>query len=319
MVDEFEQYAVEPQDEFAEYAVPTQSREAPQNLMQKVMRYGIQDPIAGLARGGRSTLNLLPKGIKSIEDLGNVLGQASQELPGPKPFTSRQEPVSEQAQALVDKLAPPDFDYSQALGLRDQPSGLDRTIQAAAEYAPELIGAYGLARGGLRALPPMTKRGATKKLQQAEKLYEADVPSLYGDREINRLLDKAPDYLDKTEATQRMLSEARGGRYEPLFSTQSQLGHESRALGKSPIRAESRIAGEPAEIQQNIVKRLQEHARAHGYEEAADLLGEGRKDYKQYLEFQKKVVPVLKKLRIPTSVVTALLGSYKVGKKLMSD
>ena len=116
-----------------------------------------------------------------------------------------------------------------------------------------------------------------------------------------------------------MIQEARGGQFEPMFSTASQLGSESRALQKSPLASERRIFREPQEARQDILGRLEQHARFHGEDEAADLLNAGLNDYRRYVKFKEKVVPVLKKIGVPTTVLAAVTAGYRGGKKLIND
>tara|TARA_R110002126_G_scaffold289448_1_gene444384 strand:- start:265 stop:1245 length:981 start_codon:yes stop_codon:yes gene_type:complete len=289
-----------------------QSQQAPQGFWSKLPA----NMKAGLAGLGRNVSEMALSGVKGIEGLGQVGQQAMEQLPGPHPTMASNQPYSQQGQQALNQLIP--MDYSTQYGPKN-PTMMDSMIQGGITHAPELAVAARLARAGLKALPHFTQRGAAKNLNLARNQFENRLPAVQQDQSLQDMIDASVPYLDKTKATQRMIQEARGGQFEPMFSTASQLGSESRALQKSPLASERRIFREPQEARQDILGRLEQHARFHGEDEAADLLNAGLNDYRRYVKFKEKVVPVLKKIGVPTTVLAAVTAGYRGGKKLIND
>jgi len=276
-----------------------------------------KDILVGLMGLGKNLGEYGLAGVKGIEGLGKMGQKAMNQLPGPHPSMQLPAvPYSEQGKQLLNRAIPED--YAERYGPQDQ-GLLDAMIQGGITHIPEIAGVAGLARAGLRALPHFTQRGAARRLNLARDQFEQRLPPVHQDQELANLIDTASPYLDRTQATQRMLQDARGGEYEPLFSTASQLGHESRSLQRSPLASERRIFREPQEARQDILGRLERHARFHGEDEAADLLRGGINDYRRYVQFKDRVVPVLKKIGVPTTVLAALTVGYKGAKKLIND
>lgn len=276
-----------------------------------------KDILVGLMGLGKNLGEYGLAGVKGVESLGKIGQKAMNQLPGPHPsMQSPEVPYSEQGKQLLNRVIPED--YAERYGPQDQ-GLLDAMIQGGITHAPEIYGGARLVGAGIRALPHFTQRGAARRLNLARGQFEQRLPPVHQDQELANLMDRASPYLDRTQATQRMLQDARGGGYEPLFSTASQLGHESRSLQRSPLASERRIFREPQEARQDILSRLERHARFHGEDEAADLLRNGINDYRRYVRFRDNVVPVLKKIGVPTSVVAALTVGYKGAKKLIND
>jgi hypothetical protein len=234
--------------------------------------------------------------------------------------------VSKLAEWPIEKLAGPlkhplssylpndEQDYSDVFGgNKNENTLMDSLIQGGIEHAPELIGAGGLIKSGLRKLP-ITQKGAARQLKEAEKLIEQ--------RGINNfqtnypLLQEASQFLPKTHASGEMLQGVINGEYKPAFALQSQIGKHARDLAKSPLASERLLAPQARELKGVILHEMEQALRSTGHHKEADLLKGGIEDYAKYMKFREKALPVLKKLGIPTTGLALLgLGTNK-GKRI---
>lgn len=272
--------------------------------------------LAGLAEGGRGSLQMLSDLAKRTEQMGDKISDIS-----PFPQNGQQEgfqeyeqpSLSSAIQDRIQELAPKDMDYAQALGQEGSGTMLDRLMQGAAQYAPEIMGGASLARSGFRALP-LTQKNAARPLQQAQKLAkEREVSPVQLSKNI---FEEAPEFFDmKNPNVQKMLFESQEGGYEPVFSMQSDLGAEARNLRRSTTAAERRTAPRAEDLRQQILKELKEHLTNEGQRDIADMLTTGQKKYRQYKQLSEKVYPALRKAGVPLSLVTALgIGLKSTGK-----
>lgn len=286
MSDEFEQYAI-PDDEFAQYAVTENQAPQEQNLMQKIMRYGLQDPLAGLAKGGRATLNLLPAGMRELEELAKMrLEQQAkypsmQELDGinQQPqvnqfFSQTEKPVSQSMQEMINKFAPPDFDYSAGVGI-DNPSYLDKGIQKAAEYAPEIAAAIDL------GAPLVSRYVAAAPLRKASKLAaERNIGPINISKE---LIEDTRQFLPNTAPYRNLIDKAMAGDYEAMFGLQSDLGRQSRKLAKNPFSAAERAQGRAGSaVREDFLKAKAAELENMGEKDIAELQKLGQQQYRRY-------------------------------------
>ncbi len=118
---------------------PTEEPVDDENLLQKVIRYGVKDPLAGLLTLGK--------------ELGNVPHKIFPSLP-----------------------AQPDYDWSKEVGI-ENPGSADKLIQGLAQYGPSMaIPGMGLGRAGqaISAIPKVGKFAA-KAISEAipQGLYAA--------------------------------------------------------------------------------------------------------------------------------------------------
>ena len=289
MADEFEQYAV-PDDDFSQYAVPgaIEPRKQ-QNLMQKIMRYGIQDPIVGLAKGGRQTLNLIPEGVRGLEGLAKFIrsqqkdsqapeygdfggGQAASH---PQMFPEDGKLWSQSVQQAINKAAPPDFDYGKAVGLEGAPSYLDKAIQGAAKYAPEIIGALDF------GLPLVLRHFAAAPLRQASRMAaERNIGPLNISPE---LIEDARQFLPNTAPYRNMIEEAMSGDYDALFRLQSDLGKHSREYARNPFSAAERAHGKAGHaVRQDLLGAKAEELGRMGHQDIAEAQRLGQQQYRRY-------------------------------------
>lgn len=137
--------AITPEEARAELARRQQMRqqsqaepEDNQNLLQKIMRYGIQDPTIGLLNMGREFANLPSK------------------LSGGR----------------IPKFSDPSFDFSAALGV-DQPDPGDKLVQMLGQYGPSMaipgvgLGRAGQAIGKIPAVGRFASRAISEAIPQA--------------------------------------------------------------------------------------------------------------------------------------------------------
>lgn len=291
MADEFEQYAVS-DSEFEQYAVPGAIEQRnQQNLMQKIMRYGIQDPIAGLAKGGRQILNLIPEGVRGLEGLAKFIrsqqkdSQApeygdvggGQPASHPQMFPEDGKLWSQSVQQAINKVAPPGFDYGKAVGLEGAPSYLDKAIQGTAQYAPEIIGALDF------GLPLVSRHFAAAPLRQASRMAaERNIGPLNISPE---LIEDARQFLPNTAPYRNMIEEAMGGDYDALFRLQSDLGKHSREYARNPFSAAERAHGRAGHVvRQDLLGAKAEELGRMGHQDIADTQRFGQQQYRRYMQ-----------------------------------
>lgn len=256
----------------------TSSAEPEQNFLQRLPR----NIMAGLAKGGRSTAQLLPQGIKSLEDLGKMMQGAMGQLPGAQMEQPEGAPISQQVQSGIDQLMPPDFDYDKAVGISGERGLMDRLLSGAAEHAPELVGAAGIAKAGL---PYVSKRIAARPYGQAEKmLKEAGVTKIEPPKE---LISDAKQYFKDNAANRALIEKAESGDIVALFKLQSDLGKKSAGYARSPLSfAERDFGKEGFKTREAMLQHKQQQLEQMGMKDAADLLEKGRKQFKGYHDFK---------------------------------
>lgn len=261
--------------------------------------------LIGLTHAGRNLHNLphdIAKGFESgTQDIGDTLNQ----LKGPK---IKQTPISE-------SLPYDPNEYGDVFGQEGDPTLMDSLIQGGIEHAPEIIGAGGLVRAGLRKYP-ITKGAGARQLRKAEKLAsEKNISPIPPGFET---IEESIPFLPKTHASRELLKEAEKGGYKPLFSLQSQIGKHERDLRKSPLAGERLLASQAQDLRLKILDDLETGLRAHGHNDIADLMRGGLTDYRKYIKFRDEVKPLLKKFGIPPTVIGILGFGIKKGKKLAS-
>ena len=261
---------------------------------------------SGLAQMGHEVINAPRDLTRLLENaLGGMGKKIQKEMPGPK--------TDKASYPRISDLIPTqkNYNFAEMLGQKGPGTGMDRFIQGASKYLPDILSMYGIGRMAARELPHMTQRGGVRRINEAAEMF-GEIPPVPN---TEHLVDVARPYLDNTRETQRMLQDALSGEHEPLFSTASQLGKESRSLQRSPNASERRIFREPQEARQDILNTMRSHALSHGRNDASDMLTAGLNDYRRYVHFRDNVVPILKAIGIPTSGVALAGGAYKLGKK----
>ena len=252
--------------------------------------------LIGLTHTGRNLHNL-PHDVSKLA-----------EWPAEKLFGPLKNPLS-------SHLPYDETDYSDVFGGNAQSNTLmDSLIQGGLEHAPELIGGAGLAKGLLRRFP-ITKGAASRQLKEAEKLI--DQRGIDNFQMNYPLLKEASEFLPNTRASGEMMQGIINGQYKPAFALQSQVGHHGRNLAKSPLASERLMAPKAQELKQLILNEMEQALRKTGHNAEADLLKGGIGDYKKYMQFKEKALPVIKKIGIPTSGLAFLGLGTTGGKKLI--
>lgn len=274
--------------------------------------------LIGLTHAGRNLHNLPHDLVQSAENAGESFGNKIN-FPLPKEVQEKLDSMPKHKQFKLSEHLPNDTEsYADVFGQKGEGTLMDKVIQKGLEHAPELIGAGGAIKTGLRKFP-VSQRGATRQLKEAEKLIS--------ERGINNfqtnypLLQEASQFLPKTHASGEMLQGVINGEYKPAFALQSQIGKHARDLAKSPLASERLLAPQARELKGVILHEMEQALRSTGHHKEADLLKGGIEDYAKYMKFKEKAWPILKKLGVPTSGLAALgLGTRKgrgiVGKTL---
>ncbi len=275
--------------------------------------------VSGLANLGHSTMNLphdLTQGLENqAESFGNSINKA---FPLPKEVQEKLDSMPKHNQFKLSEHIPhqQEYDFAQLLGQKGEGTLMDKIIQKGVEYAPEIASGRALLKTGLRHYP-ITRRGAARQLREAEKAVgELGVPNIPIN---NATLYEAEQFLPKTRASREMLHSAGKGEYNPSFSLQSQIGKHERDLRKSPLASERLLAPQARDLKQTILKEMEDGLRSHGYHDIADMMKGGLNDYRKYIKFRDNVLPVLKKIGIPTTALTVLGFGVNKGKKVVSN
>lgn len=261
--------------------------------------------LIGLTHAGRNLHNLphdIAQGFESgTKDIGATLNQ----LKGPR---IKQTPISESLPYDANE-------YGDVFGQEGDPTLLDSLIQGGIEHAPEIMGAGGIIRAGLRKYP-ITSRGAGRRLRKADRFAtERNISPIPPGFET---IEESIPFLPKTHATRELLKKAEQGDYNSLFSLQSQIGKHERDLRSSSLASERLLAPQAQDLKRKILNDLETGLRAHGHNDIADLMREGINDYRKYIKFREDVKPIIKKIGIPTSAL-AFVGLLSTkGKKLAS-
>jgi hypothetical protein len=257
----------------------------------------------GLAHAGRNLHNLPHDLVQGFEQGTQGFGKQLSALPGSIQVNSK--PLSE-------RLPYDERDFSQAFGQQGDPTMMDSLIQKGLEYAPEIAGAGGLIRGGVRRLK------GTHQLDKAAKLINQSGQSNFNYSPA--MIRDAKKFLPKTEATKELLGAVSKGDYKSAFKLQSQIGHHQRKLEKSLLASENSImAPKAAELKQSMLGHLEKVLRDSNKIEEADLLRGGINNYRQYKKVMEAAKPIVKYLGIPTTILAGIPFAYKKTKEFIGD
>lgn len=243
----------------------------------------------GLANLGHTALNSphdLTQGLeKQFQQFGNTLNKVSplekfgMNQPSSKFSLSEHIPYQQ------------DYNFAQMLGQKGEPTWADSIVQKGTEYAPEFL----MSANALRnVVPHLTKRGATKKLNQAKQTFEdwAETKSheTKGNLNVNpELIEDARQYLPNNLSDRHLLNEAAND-YDKLFNLQSQVGKVSaKRVGKltSIFAPETRIKGEAGlEARRKLINAMHENLQSEGLHNTSNLFREGQNDFRRYMKFR---------------------------------
>lgn len=232
----------------------------------------------GLTHAGRNLHNLPHDLVQGFENATAGIGKAFDRLPVPK--LSQGNPIS--------SYLPYDTNnYADVFGQKGAPTPADQLIQKGTEYAPDVLSGLNALRS-MKLLPHLTKYGATKKLNKAQKLaQERDIGTMNINPELIKDIKQfLPDILRNREA----LDASHAGDYNSLFRLQSDVGKISQArMGKirSLFAPESAIKGRAGlESRSKLLNALREDLRSQGHHDIADLMKKGQDEYRRYMKFK---------------------------------
>ncbi len=229
----------------------------------------------GATKAGQNLHNY-PRDIShGLEHRLGQLGENFTGLPGPK---------TNIPQFKISEYLPYDTnDYAQLLGGNRMPTFADTAIQKGIEYLPEVLSA----RNALRdVIPPLTKMGATKNLNKAQKLAaERDIGTLNVNPE---LIEDARQFLPNILRNRKALEASHAGDYNSLFKLQSEVGQLAGQQAKSWFSPSERIKGRAGlESRGNLLDAIHENLQSLGHEDISDLLKRGQNDFRKYMKYKK--------------------------------
>lgn len=218
--------------------------------------------LAGLAEFGRNVfntphdiinyaanrLNLIPKDINQMVQMGRM---------------------PEDTQQIINQwFGQPKYPGEELL------RGLPRNVA-------NIAGGISLAR----AMPPLTKFGATRTLNKARQLAEGrDIGSLNVNPE---LIEDARQFLPNTLPHRNALEAAQSGDYNNLFKLQSDVGKNASDYAKSLFSAAERSHGRAGlEARNRLLDAIHENLQSQGHQDISNLLREGQSDYRRYMAFK---------------------------------
>jgi hypothetical protein len=283
------------------------------NLPQPEGSHPFRDIFIGLTHAGRNLHNFPHDVVQSFENAGKSFGnKINNSLPLPKEFQDKLDSMPKHEPFRLSEHLPYDPNsYADVFGQKGEGTLLDKIIQKGTEHAPELIGGGGLLRGGVRRL-----KGTHQLDRVRRSMNGRNIPGLAYPEHV---IEEARNYMPRSHAVNEMINQAESGQYDPLMSMQSQVGYHQRNLTRSPLAAERLLAPRAGELKQVMLRHLQDVMRTHGLHNEADLLARGVNNYRVYKQVQNAVLPVLKKVGIPTSILAAIGFGYKKAKKILND
>jgi hypothetical protein len=274
----------------------------PEGFFQKLPR----NILIGLAKGGHQALNLPHDIVKMVEDrLAEMGNQMNKSLP--PTFSPMMKPILKLSDYIPQQQ---DYDFPSMLGQKGEGTLMDKLVQGGVEYLPEILGGRALLRAGMGNLRGTT---ALNRVQEAAEGSGANFgysPNVIGE---------ATRYMPRTEATRQLIARAQAGEYPASFSLRSQLGQYQRNLSQSPLASERLLAPEVGDLRQRMLGELDNALRNQGMHEEADMLQGGIRNYAQYMRVRNAVMPVVKKLGIPTTALATIGLIYKKGKDFLKD
>ncbi len=274
------------------------------NLSKNEGSHPFRDLLIGLTHAGRNLHNLPHELVKGAENATQDFGKVFESLPGPKVTTKNYKPLSEY-------LPNDTTDYAETWGQKGEGTLLDKILQKGVEYAPEIIGAGSLIRGGVRRLKGTHQLDEMRQGIRHSNLNEFNYPP--------EMIEQARRYLPPSRATTELIGDVEAGGFNPAFDMQSQVGYHQRKLAKSPLAAEQRRAPQAGDLKQSMLNHLETVMRTEGLDQEADLLRSGINNFRRYSQIRDAVVPVLKKYGIPTSILASLGFGFKKAKQAFSD
>ncbi len=306
MADEFERYKVstQPLDDFEQYkvqaekpesfstsaslAIPRLYEDATKNLYkaaQALPSYwekaktevpGIINPFGDVAK---HPFHAAGQGLAGLNEAVNTLAQLP--LNVSKYGSERLNLVPKGVTNAIQKITPEDTTeainqlfgepkYSGEAAIR----GVGRNI----------IPITGVSRAA-SAMPHLTQRGATRRLNSAQRLAE--------ERQIGQmgvdpqLIDDARQFLPNTLPHRNALNSAHRGDYNDLFRLQSDVGQNASDYARSLFSAAERQHGRAGLGARNrLLDAIHENLQNQGHHDISNLLRQGQNDYRRYMGFK---------------------------------
>tara|TARA_R110000868_G_scaffold176792_1_gene414756 strand:+ start:3848 stop:4762 length:915 start_codon:yes stop_codon:yes gene_type:complete len=248
--------------------VPYESQE--ESFLHKLPR----NILIGLTHAGRGLHNLPHDIASGVDYVGSGIGRAF----GAKEFQNGQ------SSHLADYLPYDEQSYADVFGQKGQGTQADKFIQKGIEFAPDIIGGVNALRG-LKLLPHLTRRGASKSLVKAKDLAKG---RNIGTLNVNpELVEDAAQFLPKTSAYKNMLEGAGYGDYNELFKLQSDLGKHSSDYARSLFSAAERSHGRAGMATRNkLLSDMHQGLKDLGHEDISALLKKGQDEYRRYAKFK---------------------------------
>lgn len=333
MADKFSKYAVKKEDKFSKYrATPQQIEEYHNNLDQPqeetkgfggiasdAMSKGLQAAfnflpsaaaLPGEAYGaGKQLLTNYPRyAANAIGGFGQLGHSLLSSLGNTRDYLAKKEliPQSTPSFRLPESVLPKEYNYAEALGATGHEPG-DELIRSGAKQLFTAAPANKLFE--LASEIPLTKGVGAKKLEAVKAgLRERGATKL---NISNDILKDAKQYLPKDEPTKKLLSKAKSGDYDALFTLQSDLRKRGSALQRSFSGAERNHGFDAQNLRQRLLNGMKDSIRTQGHGDLADLMHLGQKRYAQHMKYRKPV----------TGAAALALGYPKAKKiiKLLTD
>lgn len=180
----------------------------------------------------------------------------------------------------VEKAPSIDEDIEKYLGSPKNPG--DALAQGLGRNVTSLVSGNSL----LQRMPHLTKRGATKTLNKAQRLArEREIGSLNVNPE---LIEDARQFLPNILRNRQALESSHAGDYNSLFKLQSEVGQLAGQQAKSWFSPTERIKGRAGlEARGNLLDAIHENLQSQGHHDISDLLKQGQNDYRRYMKSKK--------------------------------
>jgi len=233
-----------------------------------------RDVLIGLTHAGRNLHNLPHDIASGVDYVGSGIGR----MLGAKEFQNGN------SSHLADYLPYDEQSYAETWGQKGKGSTLDNVLQKGIEYAPDVIGGVNALRG-MKLLPHLTRKGASKSLVKAKDLAKG---RNIGTLNVNPdLIEDAAQFLPKTSAYKNMLEGAGYGDYNELFKLQSDLGKHSSDYARSLFSAAERSHGRAGMATRNkLLSDMHKGLQDLGHEDISNLLKKGQDEYRRYAKFK---------------------------------
>lgn len=239
-----------------------------------------RDVAVGFANRGHSLLNTPHDLAKNIEQQGRQFNQLIDKGLNLEKYGLKSRAPSN---SLADKIPfQEEKNFAEMLGQKGQGTLLDKAIQKGVEYAPELLMGANIFR---THVPHLTKRGASKNLNQARQLgVDRNMRPL----NINpELIEDTRQFLPNTTPYRNALEAAKTGEYEPLFNLQSDVGNHANEFARSLFSAAERSHGRAGFNARNaLLEDIHNELQSAGHHDISALLRQGQNDYRRYMKFK---------------------------------